>query len=172
MSKLLIKQIDKIDLDDIMEIEELSHPDHHWSRVSFENEIENKLANYRCTLTPQGIITGFYGFWQILEEAHITNIAVHPDYRRQGMASFLMLDLINECYAKMIKYITLEVRESNIPAISLYDKFGFSAIGTRKKYYQDNNEDALIMFTENIWYNKFKDNYNIIKEEIGKKYHV
>lgn len=76
-----------------------------------------------------------------------------------------MFDIIDECYKKMIKYITLEVRESNIAAISLYDKFGFSTIGTRKKYYQDNNEDALIMFTENIWYDKFKSNYKKLKEE-------
>lgn len=167
MSKMQIKQIDKIDLDDIMEIETLTYPNHHWSKASFENEIENKLANYKCAITSKGIITGFYGFWQILEEAHITNIATHPDYRKKGVATFLMLDLVNECYKKMIKYITLEVRESNIPAISLYDKFGFSTIGTRKNYYQDNNENALIMFTENIWYDKFKTNYNKIKEDFN-----
>lgn len=166
-----MKKIEKIDLDDIIEIEELTNPSHHWSRNSFENEIENKLANYKCSLTPQGVITGFYGFWQIIEEAHITTFSVHPNFRRQGIAKFMMLDLINECYKKKIKYITLEVRESNVPAISLYDKFGFSTIGTRKNYYQDNNENALIMFTENIWYDKFKMNYNKIKEESNIKYY-
>ena len=163
MLNLQIKKIEKIDLDEIMEIEELSYPNHHWSKDSFENEIENKLATYHCAMTSKGDIAGFYGFWQILEEAHITTIATHPDFRRQGVSKFLMFDLIDECYKKMIKYITLEVRESNIPAISLYDKFGFSTIGTRKNYYQDNNENALIMFTENIWYDKFKSNYNNLK---------
>ncbi len=163
--KVSIKDIAEIDLDEVMEIEEVSYPNHHWSRVSFENEISNKLATYRCALTPKGDMAGFYGFWQILEEAHITTIATHPDFRRQGVAKTLMFDIIDECYKKMIKYITLEVRESNIAAISLYDKFGFSTIGTRKKYYQDNNEDALIMFTENIWYDKFKSNYKKLKEE-------
>ena len=171
MSKLLLKQIEEIDLDEIMEIEKLCHPNHHWSRESFENEIENKLANYKCTLTPQGVITGFYGYWQIIDEAHITNFATHPDYRRKGIATFLMMDLIEDCYKKMIKYVTLEVRESNIPAISLYDKFGFSTIGTRKNYYQDNNENALIMFTENIWYDKFKTNFQKIKKEYNFKYY-
>ena len=147
--KVSIKDIAEIDLDEVMEIEEVAYPNHHWSRVSFENEISNKLATYRCALTPKGDMAGFYGFWQILEEAHITTIATHPDFRRQGVAKTLMFDII----------------ESNIAAISLYDKFGFSTIGTRKKYYQDNNEDALIMFTENIWYDKFKSNYKKLKEE-------
>ena len=68
----------------------------------------------------------------------------------------------------MIKYITHEVRESNIPAISLYEKFMFSSIGMRKNYYQDNGENALIMFTQNIWYDTFKENFNKIKENINK----
>ena len=68
----------------------------------------------------------------------------------------------------MIKYITLEVRESNIPAISLYEKFLFDSIGMRKNYYQDNGENAIIMFTQNIWYDKFKNNFNLIKENINK----
>ena len=83
----------------------------------------------------------------------------HPYLNKQ-----LMLHLIDECYEQMIKYITLEVRVSNIPAINLYEKFGFSSVGVRKKYYQDNNEDALIMFTENIWYEKFKTVYNKLLE--------
>ncbi len=165
MKHLQIKKIEKIDIDEVMEIEVVSYPNHHWSKESFENEIANKLATYKCALSSKGDIVGFYGFWQIIEEAHITTIATHPEYRKKKVATFLLFDLIDECYNKMIKYITLEVRESNVPAISLYEKFGFSTIGKRKKYYQDNNEDALIMFTENIWYDKFKLNYNKIKEE-------
>ena len=65
--KVSIKDIAEIDLDEVMEIEEVSYPNHHWSRVSFENEISNKLATYRCALTPKGDMAGFYGFWQILE---------------------------------------------------------------------------------------------------------
>lgn len=168
-TKLKLKKITKNDLDMVMEIEEVSYPNHHWSKKSFENELDNKLATYKCFMTTNGIMTGFYGFWQILEEAHITTIATHPDFRRQGIALRLMTDLVEECYKKMIKYITLEVRASNVPAISLYEKFGFSTIGTRKKYYQDNNEDALIMFTENIWYDKFKTNFITLKESLQRE---
>lgn len=163
---LKLKRITKNELDFVMQIEEVSYPNHHWSKKSFESEIENKLATYKCFMTKEGLMAGFYGFWQILEEAHITTIATHPDFRRKGVAKRLMIDLIDECYKKMIKYVTLEVRASNVPAISLYEKFGFSTIGTRKKYYQDNNEDALIMFTENIWYDKFKTNFQTVKNEL------
>ena len=84
------------------------------------------------------------------------------------LAQVLMLRAIEDCYKDMIKYITLEVRESNTPAISLYEKFLFESIGMRKNYYQDNGENAIIMFTQNIWYDKFKNNFNSIKENINK----
>lgn len=170
MKNYKIRKVTLDDIDSIMNIEEVIYPNHHWSKESFISEISNKLATYKSVEDKDGNIAGFYGFWQILEEGHITNIGIHPDFRRLGLASFLMIDLIREAYKNYIKYITLEVRAGNIPAISLYDKFGFSTIGTRKKYYQDNNEDALIMFTENIWYDKFKQNFKKIEEDFCKKY--
>ena len=106
---------------------------------------------------------GYAGCWHIFEEAHITTLSVNPDYRKKGVAQNLLFAIIDDCYKNKIKYITLEVRESNVPAISLYEKNGFKSIGTRKGYYQDNNENALIMFTENIWYEKFKTLYNKLK---------
>ena len=75
---------------------------------------------------------------------------------------------IEDCYKNGIKYITLEVRVSNIKAIGLYEKYGFKSLGTRKQYYQDNNEDALIMWTENIFYDKFKTLYNKNTENLKK----
>lgn len=153
------------DLDAIFEIENIVYPEHHWSKDSYEKELTNNLAHYGCAVNSDNKIIGHYGFWQIFEEAHITTIEVLPEYRKQKVGTALMIDIIEECYRQMIKYITLEVRESNISAISLYDKFGFSTIGVRKKYYQDNDENALILFTENIWYDKFKLNYNKVKKE-------
>ena len=164
-----IEKMTREKLSEVVEIEKLVHPNHHWSRDSFLNEIQNKLANYFClTDTKTNKILGYAGFWEILEEAHITSIAVHPDYRRLGLATILLKHIVKSCYKKMIKYITLEVRASNIPAISLYEKFGFKSVGRRKKYYQDNNEDALIMFTENIWFDTFKTNFIKIEQEIHK----
>ena len=96
----------------------------------------------------------------------ITTLSVHPDFRKQGVAQKLIFAIVDDCYKAKIKYITLEVRESNVAAISLYEKNGFKSIGTRKGYYQDNNENALIMFTENIWYEKFRKRYNKLHQEL------
>jgi len=164
--KVKIEKMDRESLDEVFGIEELVNPKHHWSKDSFLNEIQNKLANYICVKdTNTNHILGYAGYWEILEEAHITAIAVHPDYRRLGIATLLMMYIVNSCYKKMIKYITLEVRAGNLSAIALYEKFGFKSVGRRKKYYQDNNEDALIMFTENIWFDKFKNNFAQIEQE-------
>ena len=79
--------------------------------------------------------------------------------------------VFDECYKNMVKYLTLEVRVSNIPAINLYEKYSFKSLGTRKGYYQNNNEDALIMWTENIFWDKFKikydENVKRLKEQIN-----
>lgn len=156
------------DIGEVFHIEELVHPYHHWSKESFYNELANNLAHYYCAKAENGVILSYIGVWHILEEAHITTLAVHPDYRNLQLAQVLLIKAIDDCYKEMIKYITLEVRESNIPAISLYEKFLFDSIGMRKNYYQDNGENAIIMFTQNIWYDTFKENFNKIKENIKK----
>ena len=164
-----IKKMTADKLSEVVKIEEIVHPGHHWSLDSFYNEINNKLAHYSCIVDANtNKILGFAGFWEILEEAHITSISILPEYRRMGLATILLKHIVKKCYKKMIKYITLEVRASNIGAIALYEKFGFKSVGRRKKYYQDNNEDALIMFTENIWFDTFKNNFAKIEKEINK----
>ncbi|MDD3236625.1 MAG: ribosomal protein S18-alanine N-acetyltransferase [Candidatus Gastranaerophilales bacterium] len=164
-----IEKMKKENLDEVMEIETISYPNHHWSKDSFFNELSNKLAHYYCVKDKNADrVLAYVGYWQILEEAHITTLAVHPDFRKQQLAQILLKTLIDDCYKQMIKYITLEVRESNIAAISLYEKFGFKSIGQRKNYYQDNGENAIIMFTENIWHEKFKNLYEELKKTIMK----
>ena len=160
-----IKRMQKTDVEEVVKLEALSYGEHHWSKESFYNELSNNLAHYYCATTENEKLIGYVGCWHIFEEAHITTLSVHPDYRKQGVAQQLLFTVIDSCYKNKIKYITLEVRESNIPAISLYEKNGFKSIGTRKGYYQDNNENALIMFTENIWYEKFKTIQNNLHQE-------
>lgn len=168
MKKYEIIKMTQNDIDDVFSIEELVHPNHHWSKDSFYNELDNSLASYYCVKNEEAVIKGYIGFWQIIDEAHITTLAVHPECRRNQLGQVLLIKTIEECYKNMIKYITLEVRESNLPAILLYEKFLFESIGMRKNYYQDNGENALIMFTQNIWYDKFKNNFMKIKEGINK----
>lgn len=151
-----IKPMTQMDLDNVISIEAASYGEHHWSKESFFNELSNELARYYCAFDCDGNLMGYAGTWQILEEAHITNIAVSPDYRRKKVGEALLTTIINDCRNNGIKYITLEVRVSNTPAINLYEKYGFKSLGTRKGYYQNNNEDALIMWTENMFYDKFK----------------
>ena len=168
MQKVKIIKMTKDDVDGVFAIEEVVHPNHHWSKNTFYNEIANKLAYYYCAKNEEDKIIGYIGVWHIIDESHITTLAVHPDYRHLQVAQLLIIRAIKDCYNDMIKYITLEVRESNIAAISLYEKFLFSNVGMRKKYYQDNGENALIMFTQNIWYDTFKNNYEKIKNSINK----
>ena len=172
MNKIIIKNMTKSDVDNVVKLEEASYGKHHWSKESFYNELENDLSHYYCAFDGNGNLLGYCGCWHIFEEAHITTVSVNPEYRRQKGEQALLIKLIEDCYQEKIKYITLEVRESNVAAISLYDKNGFVSIGERKGYYQDNNEDALIMFTENIWYQKFSLLYNQNKKELSQKTEV
>ena len=168
MLNVRVVRMQKEDVDAVFHIEELVHPNHHWSKDSFFNELANNLARYYCVKSENGEVLAYLGAWHILEEAHITTVAVHPDCRKLQLGQVVLIKMIEDCYKEMIKYITLEVRESNIPAISLYEKFLFESIGMRKNYYQDNGENAIIMFTQNIWYDKFKNNFQQIKENINK----
>ena len=160
--KIKIQRMQKSDVDNVINIEERAYGEHHWSKESFLNELSNDLARYYAAFDLDGNLVGYAGCWQILEEVHITNIAVSPDFRRQKIGERLLRQIIDDCYKNKAKYITLEVRVSNNPAIKMYEKYGFKSLGVRKGYYQNNNEDAIIMWTENIFYDKFKLNYEKI----------
>lgn len=166
MQEFIIEKMNHHNIDDILQIEELCYGAHHWSRESFLTELSNQISSYHCILTPDKKCVGYMGIWKIIDEAHITNLSVHPDWQNKKLAHRLLLTSIEECYREKIKYITLEVRVSNKKATSLYEKFGFKSIGLRKKYYQDNNEDALIMWSENIFDKKYKELYDSIKQSL------
>ena len=171
MCKIKISPMKKSDVDAVLAIESDAYGEHHWSRESFSNELSNDLAFYFSAFDEDDRLVGYAGCWQILEEAHITTVAVAPEHLRKHIGEALLVRLLDCCYENKIKYITLEVRVSNTPAIKLYEKYGFKHLGTRKGYYQNNNEDALIMWTENIFYDKFKTNYEqkveALKREIS-----
>lgn len=119
-----------------------------WSRNAFINEImDNGLASYFVALL-EGNVIGYAGIWTILDEAHITNLAVHPDYQCRGVGRMLLETLVQEAGRRGAARITLEVRLSNYRAQDLYRKFGFEPRGVRPRYYKD--EDALVMWLDNL----------------------
>ena len=160
LSEINIVPMTKDDVEAVVEIEAEAYGKHHWAKSSFYDEMSNNLAKYYVAKTLEGEIVGYAGTWHIVDEGHITTIAVKKEFLRNHIGEAIIQRIINDCYKENIKYLTLEVRVSNNPAIKLYEKYGFRSLGTRKKYYQDNNEDALIMWTENIFYEKFKNIYN------------
>lgn len=172
MFNVKIKPMKKTDVDAVIALEEQAYGQHHWSKESFLSELSNDLASYFSAFNENGELVAYCGCWKILEEAHITTIAVAPQYRRKHIAEALLKTAIDECYRAMIKFITLEVRVSNVAAIGLYEKYGFKSLGTRKGYYQDNNEDALIMWTENIFYDKFKTLYETNIRDLNGKINI
>lgn len=147
MEEISVRAMVLGDIEEIMKIEKLCFTV-PWSRLSFQREIkENMLAKY-FIVELEGSIVGYGGMWIIIDEAHITNIAIHPEFRGRNLGGFLLKSMIE--YAKNINVfkMTLEVRRSNEAARGLYRKFGFKDIGVRPRYYSDNNEDAIIMWKE------------------------
>ena len=141
----IIRMAEDKDIDAIAEIDRLCFAT-PWSRDAYARELRaNKLAFYIVAEEDTEII-GFAGLWGIIEEGHITNVAVHPAYRNKGLGRTLVSRLISVAEQYGIDKFTLEVRPSNEAAIALYNKLGFKAVGKRPKYYEDNGEDALIMW--------------------------
>jgi ribosomal-protein-alanine N-acetyltransferase len=111
-------------------------------------------------------ILGFAGLWLMVDEAHITTIAMHPNYRRRGLGEFMLVSLIDIAYNIGAKWVTLEVRVTNHNAQNLYRKYSFHEAGVRHRYYSDNNEDALIMWTEEINSPAYKRKFQDLKTAI------
>lgn len=135
------------DIDSAVNIEECCFP-MPWTRGAFTEEIKNnKIAKYYVAEAEKKVIA-YGGMWLIIDEAHITNIAVHPEYQGRGAGKKVVEKLIEESIKLNMRQMTLEVRRSNLVAIGLYKKFGFIPCGVRPGYYVDNGEDALIMWKD------------------------
>lgn len=149
-----IEMMNKSHIDGIMEIENESFAI-PWSRSSIEKELKNNFAIY-AVATENNKVLGYGGMWHVVNEGHITNIAVHKDYRRKGIGQAIIEKLVEIAEEKEMIGLTLEVRKSNTPALELYKKNGFKLEGIRPEYYEDNKEDAYIMWK-----------YLIPEEDIG-----
>lgn len=145
--ELSIEPMTADDLEKVMEIETSSFT-RPWSLNSFVSELDNnQLANYLVARV-DGCLAGYCGLWVVLEEAHITTLAVDKKYRGRGIASCLIKTVLEKARQKGARRISLEVRTTNVNARRLYEKFGFIVKGVRKHYYF--NEDGLVMFKEDL----------------------
>ena len=134
-------------LDEVAELERIcfSTP---WSRNMLAEELDNMLSAFLVALDDADRVVGYAGVQVILDEGYITNIAVRPECRRQGVAAKLLQVFLDFAKANKLSFLTLEVRASNYDAIALYGSRGFRSVGRRKNYYEHPREDAIIMTRE------------------------
>jgi len=156
---VVVEPMQEVHIATVMEIERESFPA-PWPEHAYRYEItENRLAHY-YVLCPSSVtpgeqppagendeVWGYAGIWLMVDEAHISTIAIRPGLRRRGFGQLLLLALLDASSHLGAKRATLEVRESNVPAQSLYLAYGFLQVGRRKGYYTDNQEDAIILTT-------------------------
>lgn len=116
-----------------------------------------QTADFETAPTPPTVLIGLGCYWSILEEAHITILAVHPDYQHQGLGQLLLYALLRDAKRRQLEWATLEVKPSNQAALSLYQKFGFTLAGRRQRYYKDTGEDALILWCGGLQKQDFEE---------------
>ena len=141
-----IKTMTEDHVPQIAEMETLCFSD-PWSEKSVASELNNRLSLWLVALDGD-TVAGYVGSQSVLDEADMMNIAVHPDYRRQGIGRDLVLALAGALQKKGIRGLMLEVRQSNAPAIALYEQLGFQQVGMRPNYYRNPKENALILRKE------------------------
>lgn len=151
INTLVLRRMGERHLAGVIAIESVSFGLHHWSESSFRNEFNNPLARYYVlTNADDTEVLGYCGYWLVVDEVHITTLAVAPAARGLSLGEVQVLHILEKVSGQSVHWVTLEVRTSNQSAQTLYYKYHFKTEGFRKKYYQDNGEDALIMTTPDI----------------------
>ena len=143
---MILEKMNPAHVAQIAELEKICFSD-PWSERSIASELDNKLAFWLVAVEGD-TVAGYIGSQTVMDETDMMNVAVHPDFRRRGIAEALVTGLVEELKNNGSHCLTLEVRASNAPAIALYEKLGFSEIGRRKNYYRNPREDALILRKE------------------------
>ena len=149
MKTILFKKVTEKTVEAVHELEQkcFSHP---WTYNMLYTDIcENDITEY-IIAEIDGQYVGYAGMWIIFDEAHITNICTHPDFRRKGIGAKLLSYMIKTASEKGACRMTLEVRVSNVAAMKLYESFGFHVCGKRTKYYSDNGEDAYVLWKDDL----------------------
>lgn len=161
-------QIDRMqveDIDQVVELDKKCFPT-PWSASAYSTEVHNSSAYYIVARTGSRI-AGFAGMWLVMDEAHITTIGVTPEVRGRKIGERMLVHLLDEAVHRGVRRATLEVRKGNRAAQTLYHKYGFRVVAVRKGYYTNNNEDALVMWVDDMWDVEFLKTFRMRKEELG-----
>src|SRR6266545_5651938 len=165
VAPLVIEDMTPDDIPAVQTVESASFPV-PWPASAFKHELtRNKNARYVVAREGDDVV-GYAGLWLMVDEAHITTFAVLPQHRRRRIGERLLQRLFDLADEMGAEWLTLEVRVSNLPAQRLYEKYGFRRAGVRRRYYSDNNEDALIMWTERIKDRSVKDRLSALREQL------
>ncbi len=143
-----LRKMTLADLDGALAIDRLSFPTPAKRAMYIHELTGNPLAHYQVLARMGGrtdSIIGYAGYWVLADEQHISAVAVHPDWRRQGWGELLLLHMLLQAYEHPVNLSTLEVRRRNLAAQSLYGKYRFEVAGERKGYYKDTGDDAILM---------------------------
>lgn len=144
MSDLVIEQLDVMHVPAVLRIEQALFPA-PWTEAMFLQEVEEKWLSRSFVGIIDGVVAGYIVSWLMRDEVHILNLAVAPAFQRRGYARRLLVHMIDVARAEQCRLVTLEVRVSNTAAKLLYHTMAFAPVGIRRRYYHDNNEDALVM---------------------------
>ncbi len=165
ITRVAVDSMQLADIPRVLEIERQSFPT-PWPHDAYAHELkENRLAVYLVARVDKEIV-GYAGMWIIMDEAHITTIAVDPPRRGQHIGERLLVSLIEAALQRRARWMTLEVRKSNAAAQALYKKYGFREIGVRKGYYSDNREDAIVMWTGNLFEPEFNNRVKALRARL------
>ncbi|MGQ9523335.1 MAG: ribosomal protein S18-alanine N-acetyltransferase [Armatimonadota bacterium] len=146
---LSIEPMRASDVEDVARVERMCFTT-HWPVNAFLNELSNRAACYLVARAGD-LVVGYAGMWLVMDEAHITTLGVLPEWRRRGIGERLLVELLREARRRGAVRATLEVRVSNHAAQRLYDKYGFKTVAIRRGYYTDTNEDAMVMWLDDLW---------------------
>ena len=166
--------VDRMTVDDLGAVQEIEGESFTtpWPPHAYRSELEtNRLAHYLVARYDDQLV-GFAGMWLMVDEAHITTFAVRRTWRRQGVGERLLLALLDLAQARGAREATLEVRPSNHPARRLYEKYGFALVGVRRRYYSDDNEDALILTTDTLDSRAMRDRIAGLRAAVARRQDV
>ncbi len=162
-----LREMRQDDLPRVMEIDRECFPI-PWHESAYLTEVSNRSAYY-VVLCQDDEVAGYAGMWTIMDEAHITTLGVSTPYRRRRGGERLLIALLVEAIGKGARRATLEVRQSNTAAQNLYKKYGFYPVAVRRAYYSDNNENAIIMWVEDISTNAYIAKLETLKQKLYTK---